>query len=341
MRTENRNMSTSLPRPFIYISRLVKNDPVLWRKFDTFLADKGKGLPEWPSWCYCPLAASHAIATSGTSSLPIVPIGVLGCMAAWRTTQGIYRFDKTLAESLCDTDLSDKIPSNIFFGLPEWCVYIEIPEDLIRDVNIPPFSGFFAFLEYDVNDSRSEIRFLLDIKETNELFQLILHLTPDSSITTGFNAMIGEARKEARLLNVPDTAFDEKSIKTVLEKLLPFVLYLCTDQPDITGRKDYSNRLRPRMIKIKNGLRMFPPDQHELWEVGLSIGRKIRAYQSTGTGSSHDSPVPHIRRAHWHTFLTGPRDSVTRGSILKWIPPIPVNVHDSDEIATKTFNVKQ
>lgn len=334
-------MSTTMPRPFTYISQVVKKHPDLWKKYDVFLSGKGKDLPDWPSWCFCPLAASFAIVTNGTSLLPTEPIDVYGCLAAWRTTQGIYRFDPTLAEALRDTDFNDKIPSNVFFGLPEWCVYIEIPENLFKDDKIPTFSGFFAFLEYDVNNGRSEIRFLLDLTEKNELFPLILHLTPDSSITTGFNAMMEEARKQLTLNNihVPDNVIDEKNFKSLTEKLLPFVLYLCTDQPDITGRKEYSNRMRPRMIKTKKGMRMFPPDQHEIWEVGLSLGKTIREYRTTDNGGIHVGPIPHIRRAHWHTFFTGPRDSVTRGSFLKWIPPISVNIADG-EISTKIVNVK-
>ena len=36
-------------------------------------------------------------------------------------------------------------------------------------------------------------------------------------------------------------------------------------------------------------------------------------------------PRPHWRRAHWHSYWTGPRDG-ERIARLKWIPPIPVGL---------------
>ena len=43
---------------------------------------------------------------------------------------------------------------------------------------------------------------------------------------------------------------------------------------------------------------------------------------------------PHIRRAHWHTYWVGPMDEVypKRKTILKWLPPIPVNVTDVEKL---------
>lgn len=74
------------------------------------------------------------------------------------------------------------------------------------------------------------------------------------------------------------------------------------------------------------------------WDVGLRIGAALRrahdAESSEGAGSgTHARPRAHIRRAHWHTFWTGPRDG-DRVARVKWLPPIPVNVGDSDLPAT-------
>jgi hypothetical protein len=35
----------------------------------------------------------------------------------------------------------------------------------------------------------------------------------------------------------------------------------------------------------------------------------------------------HVRRAHWHTYRTGPARSQT---VVHWLPPIAVNPGDSD-----------
>jgi hypothetical protein len=32
-----------------------------WRQADTMRAGRGKGLPDWPDWCYLPIAGTQAI----------------------------------------------------------------------------------------------------------------------------------------------------------------------------------------------------------------------------------------------------------------------------------------
>lgn len=48
--------------------------------------------------------------------------------------------------------------------------------------------------------------------------------------------------------------------------------------------------------------------------------------------AGHRSPRPHYRRAHWHSFWTGPRGKPEeREIILKWLPPIPVGIAELDD----------
>lgn len=48
---------------------------------------------------------------------------------------------------------------------------------------------------------------------------------------------------------------------------------------------------------------------------------------------THESPRPHVRRAHWHHFGTDPRDG-ERKLVVKWLPPIPVNYDPGDDLPT-------
>ena len=80
-----------------------------------------------------------------------------------------------------------------------------------------------------------------------------------------------------------------------------------------------------------NGWRLYPPDHPRQIVLGEAIGRQIRKAQTRShVGSTHDSPRPHIRRAHWHGFLTGPRG--TQRLEVRWLPPIAVAMtYDEDE----------
>lgn len=83
------------------------------------------------------------------------------------------------------------------------------------------------------------------------------------------------------------------------------------------------------------------------WEVGTRIGAAIRTWKNGRTsdkqaayrdGQSHQKPRPHLQRAHWHTYLTGPR-SVEQERILRWISPLEINVIE-DEMPTVLNKVK-
>lgn len=80
------------------------------------------------------------------------------------------------------------------------------------------------------------------------------------------------------------------------------------------------------------------------WDVGTRIGAALRtAYQREqlgGTAAPTGRHVrPHVRRAHWHTILLGPRlrdgelvPAEKRQRDLRWMPPIAVNVDDLDAL---------
>lgn len=71
-------------------------------------------------------------------------------------------------------------------------------------------------------------------------------------------------------------------------------------------------------------------------EVGFRIGAELRAYErmKSERGPHKGGTVrPHMRRAHWHHFWTGPRDG-ERKLVLKWVPPIMVAVKNGEIGAT-------
>ncbi|WP_181065223.1 hypothetical protein [Nocardia nova] len=66
-------------------------------------------------------------------------------------------------------------------------------------------------------------------------------------------------------------------------------------------------------------------------DIGFDIGPKLfDAWQaaSEATPESSQQVRPHIRRAHWHTYWTGPRDNPTAD--VRWLHPILVRSADRD-----------
>lgn len=309
--------------------------PEAWKQVDSFRADRGlDGLPDWPSWCFCPLAGSYAVVSADAGmdqlSMSLVgDVGRIGALAAWRPTQGIYRFDETLYQSLIDTPITGDVPAEVLHCMPEWCVYIETPEQQWCDA---PLAGFFAHLEWDAKTGREELRLLLDITlpDGNLLQPLPIHLGSD--IKSGIDAACTVAQKQAWNLKIPQVAdFLRENMPEDLgiEPMISLLLYICSRNAEIGD--GVRQPIRPTPKKTKKGLRLFPPDKPTAWDVGVRMGAALRrGYESANEeGGTHTGPRAHMRRAHWHTYRVGPG---REKRVVKWLPTIQVNVEDVDAL---------
>lgn len=306
-------------------------------------AARGRALPDWPDWCFLPLAAAIAIITRGGAVVPQDGLDParLAALAAWRVTQGIYRFDPDVYSALIDTPLSGDIPHEVLYRLPEWCVYVETPGMMF---DMRPVHGFFAHLEAHFEQDRmfrTELRLLLD---TDELIPVILHLGP-WSLVESIERMLEEARRMAAArgdITLQHSMFGSDLASALAECVTPMVsliMYLCSINAELSGEPRPS---RPAPKKTRRGTRYFPPEHARVWEVGIRIGAAIRAARARPPEEEHAEKTiegggarqgvrPHIRRAHWHGYWTGPRSGKRRFT-LKWLPPIPVAVQSVVEL---------
>lgn len=306
--------------------------PQAWRQVDQFREARGTGsLPAWPEWCFLPLAAAYAIvsADAGRDRLDVAlagDVGRLGALAAWRVTQGIYRFDPAVYDAVCDTPLAGDIPCDVLYRLPEWCVYIETPGLKFAGRSL---HGVFAHLEWDAGDGRSELRLLLDAE--GRLEPMPLHLGP-WPLAESVERMLAESRRVSLTLGEHTAAPSPEVAQAMAATCAPIVsllLYLCSQASEIgDGLRRPSH---PQPVRVKRRMRLFPPPTPTTWDVGLRMGAALRrAYHAEQTGAgTHAGPRPHIRRAHWHGYWRGPRDG-DRDFSLRWMPPIPVNVETVD-----------
>ncbi len=312
---------------------------------------RGVSLPAWPDWCFLPLHGAYAIVSGGGSR--VVPlermhhVGILGALAAWRVTQGVYRFDPALYSELIDTPLPPELPRAPLYRLPEWCVYVETPDTHIdmRDGAQPRrLYGVWAHLDWNEptphDESGDELRLVLDMARTPEDALSPFHgciplplILGDGTITDALNRVVASGAARARALGI-DPPADDSVVAGVARQLWPIIsllLYLCADDCDFGA--DGARPTNPAPRKTQRGWRAFPPDQARTWNVGTRLGAALRAaYQRIETqkdqagGSDHRArPRPHIRRAHWHTYLVGEGRAARR---VRWLPPVPVALDD-------------
>jgi hypothetical protein len=321
-------MEKTVKRLQAYLTLYGRKYPLAWKQFDEFRAMRGSSNAfEWADWCFCPLAGAYAI-VSGGGDLPLSrapDVGILGALAAWRATQGIYRFDPSVFEAVWATPVSGEIPTEIIYHLPEWCCYIETPGKAFGGVKM---HGLFVHLDDDRQNLRDELRFVFDTERG--LIPYPLHLQK-TGLEESLRSVAREATFQAEKAGQSFTQrfAVEAELKRQIEPVLSLTLYLCSQSAEIP---DYENRPQPQYNPRQK--RLYPAARPRVWEVAYRLGAAIRkaeaqeagtAAESEDAPSNRQSPRPHIRRAHWHGFWTGPRKGEQK-FVLKWLPPIAVNV---------------
>lgn len=136
------------------------------------------GLPDWPGWCWLPMAGAVAyVQERGGDGRDI---GRVAALTAWRLDRGVYVVADDVAEaavadvrSAVGGDLARwhrlRPPAVDDVDLPQWCVYLAMPD---RPADTTPGAemgwpvGVFVHLEHDANTARPELRLLLDIDGT-------------------------------------------------------------------------------------------------------------------------------------------------------------------------------
>ncbi|ADY27506.1 hypothetical protein Deipr_2382 (plasmid) [Deinococcus proteolyticus MRP] len=315
--------------------------PQAWKQAETLHRTR-QG--EWPDYCYLPMTLTHSTVL-GTyrqaarqpgfqTGLPEHALqlvmaqdtAVLSALTAWRLGQGIYRFDPELLRELWETPAEGSIPAELLTRLPEYCLYIEAPPE--ASVYGKPLIGFFAHLEYDLQDRHPELRLLLDTGET-ALLSYPVHL--GGTLADNFVHMVSAAGMAQPPGGLANTA---EQMAQLLAPMVSCLLYLCSETAEY----------RTQPPSRPSGKKMYRPvDGPKVWNVGERMGAALRQARaaadtgpSTGTAGStgsHASPRGHLRRAHWHTFLRGPRNG-QQERVLRWLPPIPVRLDlDSEQPA--------
>lgn len=304
-------------RPVQHLHAVSRDYPGVWRQYDRFLAQR-RELGDWPGWCYCPMAAAYAIVSGGGDNrVPLarsLEISRVAALAAWRPTQGVYRFDETVMQSLLSTPITGDLPVEHLHRLPEWCCYVELPPERAH--------GFFAHLEHDPEAERTELRFLLD--HDDGLMPLALHLD-GGTIDGALAGFVAHANAQAAESKLPLPAYGSNAIREIAGVAGPLVsvlLYLCSGDPEVRSTRGGQPRGLPRMRRGRDGCPYMPEARRpEVYETAFELGAAIRdAERGPDRGGSVRG---HLRRAHWHSYWVGSGEQKQRE--LRWLHPIAVN----------------
>ncbi|HZT90319.1 MAG TPA: hypothetical protein VFA12_20430 [Stellaceae bacterium] len=349
-------VSGIIPSPRLRLEEWGRAIPGLWHAVEAQRAERRPDSVEWPAPVFLPLERAGAATLAailaagqrppdGPAELS-APACTTQCLAAWRMTQGIYRIDPTLYEALIATPIAGDIPADVLLYLPEWCVYIETPGMTApaADREPLPVAGLWYWLD---SGPGREMALCIGIDLGRRPPIPVQHVPLIGTLDAALNATVREwadAVERGNAARPPPPGYREAA-RAWLPAALSLVLYLCSRAADIDGRPG-----NPAATRTRRGERLFPASGPRRWEVGVRLGAALRAaWDAAAESSGSDAtgarrPVrPHVRGAHWHTYLRGPRKDVpadSRPRELRWLPPIPVAVEDYDALPAVVRPVK-
>jgi hypothetical protein len=351
-------------RPRDYLHAHAQQLSALCKKAEQFRQSTSEQLHthdmNWPKWCYLPskywMLLNASLKSTGVDDIfetkeerfrRLAQAGefddtyLLAALGTWRLTQGIYRFDPEVYQPILDTPVTGDIPCEILFRLPEWCIYVETP--FFPSPFGSRFFGFWAQLNWDIPMKQAKLLLTFDEESENTLTEeLILR---SCSLEETFAKTIANQEEGRRVLYKNFSPIKQEHLvasRSVIEPALSLLLYLCSKNAEIGDGTSQPSNPMPKRIR-KGSPKIFPPNQPTVWDVGVRLGAALRragARIASEGDSSHASPRAHIRRAHWHGFRSGPMKSSagdhipaeTRPFELHWLPPIPINVEDFENL---------
>jgi hypothetical protein len=222
--------------------------------------------------------------------------------------------------------------------LPEWAVCI-FGEGLTKKGDSPENIVIcsIASIVYNRQFDESTLR-IINVHENWGRSGASIILVPGKTVQSSLADILANVEELSDELSdalpglqadIDDVRSNQSQITDRVSRVVAHLLYLCADEPDMEAPPP-----RPVPQRTKKGTRFFPPDKGQrIIQVGARFGamfRRTRAQFDDAESNAKTSRTmpPHWRKAHWHSFLTGPRKPGKPGQrkkIVKWIPPTFVN----------------
>lgn len=253
----------------------------------------------------------------------------LHVFGTWRNTLGVYRIDDDIFGDVMKSPIPTSTPSIIFKRLPDWCVYMQMPDDtvFIKSQNGTDVvcDGFWALIDYDYDVHTDEPYLVLNIvlnskDKTNTAYDTYqpMRILLDESLTVSeaFEQLFIQDFNHKNARHAKQAQKDMIATKELLMKLLSALLWLCVEEPDISNIKGEpitreQIKSTGSQVNKKTG-RFVPPPTPNIRFLGSRLGGEVREYRQwvakgkpSGEQSISYKVRPHIRSGHFHGFWKG------------------------------------
>ena len=334
--------------PLRLVRKWEKMIPGVYNQLDILRAAKEDGEILWPDYCELPIGAAFTLLVEkeglSIEQSATVAAELTACWT-WRRNKKIYWFDADLAAVLAeqaeDMEGTDVLPCELLMHLPYSCVYIKAP-GLLEYTD-----GFWAWIEYDLNTKKAELRVQWVTEDMEQSFAQVMHLLPGETLKTCILDTVHTIQENLHEdIQLKDVDISETRIILTAIQLL---LYLLSENAQIESRPSEMKKGKAIRNVVTLECDADKAGQVEAFDVGIRIGAALRRakrympYEDNEPDSTHGtgkSKRTHARRGHWHHYWTGPKKG-ERKLILKWTAPTIINADKGKDDNIVIFPVVQ
>lgn len=296
--------------------------PYFFKRIEQLVRDKEAA---WDlTYCYCPIwvGMSYVLKLEGLKEINIMVSSEgakLATLISWRQSKNIYEIDEGLIEEFVErSDGNMEITSDMLV-LPTWCIYLKIP--LIAE-----FSG--AFVMFDEHESGGKELFIAPVTDDCQFVTAIYLKIPKEPrmlsdiIKEQFEESVGKGNTKEYGFTTDDVQrYYEDSMKTI-KLVINILMYMSAVNAEIVFKNERSYKVTKKIKDTPREVKTFTVGEKTGYRIRTLKKAVVRYNESQSSGGHHRSPVMHVRRAHYHTFLCG---KGRKGKRLKWLPPVIVN----------------
>jgi hypothetical protein len=266
----------------------------------------------------------------------------------WHACRVVYRVHPALFSGIAETGTANKVPCEVLARLPHPNPFIVFPEPIPCEpdpystapiAEAPVFTGMLVTgqtEERDLCSTDDPALCYLNVALAGRLRYAGQEPTYEERTLTLPTTGLKTAEEMARDMQATISRYNPSKARAAdardvaaFHLAINLLLYVCSSEPDmktiqsavLRGRKKNANaRRRANTSIVDVG-----------FHVGPALWRAERERQEPHRDEHTGRLVrPHIRRAHWHTYWTGPRTAPQLPE-LRWLHPIIVRPDDRDK----------
>lgn len=260
----------------------------------------------------------------------------------WLHSKVIYTFDPEIRMALDDTRWSDirEQPISLLNRIP--IDYFVVYLGRLIQLGEQNFDFFVCMIERHPDDiGLRGIHFVFGNSEEDGRY---VHVTPCGIKVDSYSEIktIGEVYHYNCENHQDINGSESKSeLKRMFRYVFPYILYLCSQNAEISQTPDSIQNYRTPSGQPKNKY-----SEIKEYKCGESTGEKIRKFKNanpnycgTHNSGSGSRKSPHIRRAHYHRFWIGHGENKTQ--VIRWLPPMVIHPEVQQDIKPTVVKVTQ